>query len=161
MPTNYKLFQNKVLPSNNGLPNNCKEAKKILKMLGVEYISYHACLNYCILYRYAYEDKERCPKCGHDWYQESKNKRKEHGPPHKILSHMHIIPRIQRLFRCKQLPKLQRWHASHRSEPRVMWILVDSIAIKNIEDIWPNKFKDEVRSLQLSIAMDGVNPYSL
>ena len=33
--------------------------------------------------------------------------------------------------------------------------------MKHIEDTWPEKFKDEVRSLRLSIAMDGVNPYSL
>jgi hypothetical protein len=33
--------------------------------------------------------------------------------------------------------------------------------MKHIEDTWPNKFKDEVQSLRLSIAMDGVNPYSL
>jgi hypothetical protein len=47
-----------------------------------------------------------------------KNKGKAHGPPHKILRHMPIIPRIQRLFHCKQLVVLQGWHASHRSEPR-------------------------------------------
>ena len=33
--------------------------------------------------------------------------------------------------------------------------------MKHIEDTWIEKFKDEVRSLRLSIAMDGVNPYSL
>ena len=33
--------------------------------------------------------------------------------------------------------------------------------MKHIEDTWPKKFKDEVRSLRLSIAMDGINPYSL
>ena len=33
--------------------------------------------------------------------------------------------------------------------------------MKHIEDTWPEKFKNEVRSLRLSIAMDGVNPYSL
>ena len=33
--------------------------------------------------------------------------------------------------------------------------------MKHIEDTWPEKFKDEVRSLRLNIAMDGVNPYSL
>ena len=37
----------------------------------------------------------------------------------------------------------------------------NSIAMKHINDTWPEKFKDEVRSLRLSIAMDGVNPYSL
>ena len=78
-----------------------------------------------------------------------------------ILRHMHIIPRIQRLFRCKELAMLQEWYASQRSELGVMRILTDSIAMKHIEDTWPKKFKNEVRSLRLSIAMDGVNPYSL
>ena len=32
--------------------------------------------------------------------------------------------------------------------------------MKHIEDTWPDKFKDEVRNLRLSIAIDGVNPYS-
>jgi hypothetical protein len=33
--------------------------------------------------------------------------------------------------------------------------------MKHTEDTWPNKFKDEVRSLRLSIFMDVFNPYSL
>ena len=59
MITNYRLF---------------KEAKKLLKTLGFDYISYHACPNDCILYRGEYGDKEMCPKCGHDRYDKSKNK---------------------------------------------------------------------------------------
>ena len=46
MITNYRLFKDKVLPSDNVLHGSCKETKKLLKMLGVEYISYHACPNY-------------------------------------------------------------------------------------------------------------------
>jgi hypothetical protein len=33
--------------------------------------------------------------------------------------------------------------------------------MKHIEDIWPDKFKDEVGILRLNIGMDGVNPHSL
>ena len=33
--------------------------------------------------------------------------------------------------------------------------------MKHIEDTWPDKFKEEVHDLLLSIAMDGVNSYSL
>ena len=73
---------------------------------------------------------------------------------------MPIIPRIQRLFRCKELAMLQGLHALQRSELGVMRIPTDSIAMKHIEDTWPEKFKDEVRSLRLSISMDGVNPYT-
>ena len=116
----------------------------MMKGLGVEYILYHACPNNCILYRDAYGDKETCPKCGCDRYQESKNKRKAHGVPHKLLRHMPIIPRIQRLFRVKQLVDLKRWHASHRSELGVMRILAYSIAMRHIEDTWLDKFKEKV-----------------
>ena len=42
-----------------------------------------------------------------------------------------------------------------------MRILTYSIAMKHIEDTWPEKFKHEVRILRLSITMDGINPYSL
>ena len=68
MITNYRLFKNKVLSSDNVLPDSYEEAKKLLKMLGVEYISYHACPNDFIIYIGEYEDKEICPKCGHDMY---------------------------------------------------------------------------------------------
>ena len=68
-------------------------------------------------------------------------KGKSHGPPHKILRHMPIIPKVQRLFHCEQLAKLQRWHTSYRSDPGVMRIPTNSIAMKNIKDTWPDKFK--------------------
>ena len=68
MITNYRLFKDKVLSSDNLLPSSCEEANKLLKMLGVEYISYHACPNDCILYRGEYVDKKMCPKCGHGRY---------------------------------------------------------------------------------------------
>ena len=114
------IFKYKVLPSDNVLPGSCKEAKQLLKMLGVEYISYHACLNDCIIYRGEYADKEICMKCEHDRYHKLNKNGKSHGPPHKILRHMPIIPRIQRLFCYKELVMLQGWYASHRSELGVM-----------------------------------------
>jgi hypothetical protein len=155
LPTNCRIFKDKVFP---GI---CEEENQLFKMLGVEYISYHACLNDCILYRGEYEDKEICMKCGHDKYHKSHKNGKSHAFPHKILRHMPIIPRIQRLFHRKELSMLQGWHASHISESGVMRIPIDSIAMKHIENTWPEKFKDEVQSLRLNIAMDGVNPYSL
>ena len=68
MITNYRLFKDKVLLSDNVLSGRCQEAKKLLKMLGVEYISYHACPNDCILYIGDNANKEMCLKCGHDRY---------------------------------------------------------------------------------------------
>jgi len=74
---------------------------------------------------------------------------------------MPTIPRIQRLSCYKQLATLHGWHDSHRSESGVMGILAYSITLKHIENTWPDKFKDEVYILLLSIAKDGVNLYSL
>ena len=68
MITNDRLFKDKFLPSDNLLPGICEEAKKLLKMLGVKYISYHACPNDCILYKGEYVDKDMCSKCQHDRY---------------------------------------------------------------------------------------------
>ena len=94
MITNYRLFKDNILSSDNVLPGSCEEAKKLLKMLGVEYISYRACPNDCILYRGEYADKEICPKCGHEKYDKLKKKGKSRGHPFKILRLMPIIPRI-------------------------------------------------------------------
>jgi hypothetical protein len=46
---NCRILKDKVLPSDNVLSNSCTKAKKMLKMLGVEYMSYHECVNDCIL----------------------------------------------------------------------------------------------------------------
>ena len=62
------IFKDKVLPSDNVLPSTYEEVKQLLKMLGVAYISYHACLNDCILYRGEYVDKEICLQCGYGMY---------------------------------------------------------------------------------------------
>jgi len=66
-PSNYMILKDKVLLSNNILSSSCKEAK-YLKMLGVEYIPYDACLNDYILYRGEYVGKEICFRCGSDRY---------------------------------------------------------------------------------------------
>ena len=111
-----RLLIDKVLPSDNVLLKICEEVKQMLKKFGFEYKSYHIFQNDCILYRGEYEDIEVCPECGHDKYKKSKIKGKAHGPPHKVLKHLIRIPRIQRLFHCKEFTILQGWHVLHRSE---------------------------------------------
>jgi hypothetical protein len=134
LPIDCRIFKDKVLPSDNVFHGSCEEAKQLLKMLGVEHISYHACLNGCILYRGEYADKDICLKYGNDKYNKSNKNGKLHGDPHNILRHMSIIQRIQILFCCKELPMLYGLHASHRSESGVMRIPTYSIAMNPIED---------------------------
>ena len=60
-PTNFRLFKDKVLLNDNVLSGICEEVKQMLKMLGVEYISYHVYPNDCILYRFEYTYIDICP----------------------------------------------------------------------------------------------------
>jgi hypothetical protein len=120
LPSNCRILKDKVLPSDNVFSGSCKEENKLFIMLCVEYISYHACPNDFILYRGEYANKEIGMKYGHDKYYKLNKNGKMHGPPHKILRHMTIIRRIQRIFHCKELAMLQGWHAPHISELRVM-----------------------------------------
>ena len=62
--TNYSLFKDKVILSANVFLGSYEEENQMLKMLGVEYIPYHACSNDCILYKGEYADKETCSQCG-------------------------------------------------------------------------------------------------
>ena len=67
-PTNYRLFKYKVLSNDNLFLESFLEGNQMLKMLDVEYISYHVYLNDCILYIGEYADKEICPKYEHGKY---------------------------------------------------------------------------------------------
>ena len=52
------LFKDNVPMSDNAFLGSSEEAKKMLKMLDVKYISYHACPYNCIIYRGKYGYKE-------------------------------------------------------------------------------------------------------
>ena len=122
--------------------------------MGIEYISYHVCLNPCIVYRGKYKDNDMFIMWA--WQVlEIKKKGEAHGL-HKVLKSIPIIPRMKRILSCKEWIMLQRWHALHISEPRITHIVVESITMKNIEDTWPSKFKDKEQIFWLSISMDGL-----
>ena len=90
-------MKDKVLPSDNVLLGSCEESKKLLKMLSVEYISYHACMNDCILYRGEYADQEICLKCGHDRYCNSK----------KWVNHIVMKPAHKKIEKRDQRLRIQ------------------------------------------------------
>ena len=53
-----------VLSNNNNLPKSMYEAKKTMKVLGLEYEKIHACPNDCIMYRNELVDLTQWPNCG-------------------------------------------------------------------------------------------------
>lgn len=78
------------------LPSTCREARQWLVELGIEYKKIHLCKNDCILYKDEYQEKVELPICKEKRYHIDVQ-----GPtvPKKVLRHMSIIPRLQRMFR--------------------------------------------------------------
>ena len=79
--------------------------------------------------------------------------------PHKVLRYIPIIPRLQRLFRCKNIAQFIDYHARNRSQDDVIRIPVDGYDFSDMEEKWPH-FKEEPRSLRISLEADGVNPFT-
>ena len=111
------------------LPSTFKEAHQLLVEFGIEYNQIHSCKNDCILYKDEYQDKVECPIC-----KEKRYRTYVQGPtvPNKVLRHMRIIPRLQRMFCCKSLAQLMDWHAKNRSKDGFMRISADCKEMKHI-----------------------------
>jgi hypothetical protein len=88
---------NDVLPEASTLPRNYYETKKLIKSIGLGYISTHACDNNCILYWKEHEKSESCPKCeASHWKSARKSLDGKHvyKVPKKVLWYFSIKKRL-------------------------------------------------------------------
>ena len=102
---------NDALPEGSSLPRNFHEAKKLVKSIGIGYISIHACENDCILYWKDNSDLNTCPKCkvsrwksvrksldGKHTYKVPRKVIFKKKVPRKVLHYSTIKKCLQRLF---------------------------------------------------------------
>ncbi|XP_071679853.1 uncharacterized protein [Lolium perenne] len=83
------------------IPKNYNEAKKLVKCMGLGYVSIHACENDCILFWKENANANSCPKCkASRWKSERKHAdgKRVHKAPKKVLRYFPIKKRLQRLF---------------------------------------------------------------
>lgn len=157
-----------MLPDDNELPDRTYDAKKVLCPMGMEYRKIHACPNDCILYRGEFENLHSCPRCNVSRYKmkrsgpnhnEEADEMKIKGPPAKILWYLPIIPRLKRLFACKEDSKNMTWHAD-REKPNDQLLRhpADSPQWKKINVDFP-VFGEESRNVRLGLCTDGMNPF--
>lgn len=143
-----------LLPKDNLLPRSHYEARKYVAKLGLSYNSIHACRNGCCLFRKELLGALSCPKCNAPRYKSETSQR-----PAKLLRHFPLIPRLRRMYRCKRLAELNKWHATREKEGTNVECVPDSKAWKHIEAMDGN-FTAEHRNIRLGMALDGVNPFS-
>ena len=101
-----------LLPPSNIFSHSYRELFAIMKDIGLEYQTIHACLNDHIIYHKQHEFAIECPICHISRYQSYQITKKV---SHKVLWYIPIIPRLQRLFRCTSLAQFMDYHARNRS----------------------------------------------
>jgi hypothetical protein len=117
----FTILHAHVLPQDNYLPRNHHAVKSLTKKLGLAYNTIHACEKGCVLFRGAFADAEKCPKCDQPRYKDIDRKKF----PVKVLRHFPIIPRLQRMFRSPAISKLMLWHSETAAVERVVTISSD------------------------------------
>ncbi|XP_026419922.1 uncharacterized protein LOC113315893 [Papaver somniferum] len=88
-----------LLPEGITLPAKYPELKKMIQELGMDYITYDACINDCTLYWKDRSEMLKCHVCNEPRYKKVFNEeRKLTKVSPKTLRHFPLIPRLQRLY---------------------------------------------------------------
>lgn len=148
-------FLAEAFPPFNTLPKSYNEAKNLLSELGLGYVTIHACINNCVLFRKRYAKHDNCPVCGASRWQDQEKKK----IPQKVLRHFPLAPRLKRLFVSKKSAEEAQWHKLKRQpKEKEMCHPADGEAWKDFDRLHPDFAKD-ARNLRLGIATDGFNPF--
>lgn len=142
-------------PEPNTLPKSYKEAKDLLKELGLGYESIHVCFNNCILFRKQYANHDNCPVCGLSRWEDPARKK----IPQKVLRHFPLVPRLKRMFLSKKGAEEAQWHKLKRQpNEKELSHPADGDAWKDFDEKFP-EFAKDARNFRLGIATDGFNPF--
>ena len=152
----FALFSLHILPGENRLPKNYHAAKSMIRKLGLNYNTIHACERGCVLFRGPYENDVRCPKCNKARYKDIEKKK-----PWKVLRHFSLIPRFKRMFRSPAISKLIVWHSNNRSTDDMVRHPCDSKAWQHVHDNVDPTFGLDAWNVHMGLAADGVNPFKL
>jgi hypothetical protein len=148
------FLKNSVLPEGNVTPKNSYEAKKLTSKLGLNYESIHACPNGHVLFRRQWADCTVCPECGANRYRQFGRS----TVPISVLRHFPLIPRLQRMFRCRDISKMMTWTSENKSEDGLWRHAGDTPRWKEIDEKYP-EFAEEPRNVRVGISLDGMNPF--
>jgi len=152
---------NNALPEGSILPRNFHESKKLVKSIGLGYISIHACENDYILYWKDHNTSISCPKCKvSQWKSVRKSLDGKHvyKVPKKVLRYFPIKKSLQGLFLSLKIVALTRWHDEQQTRDDCLRHPADSPLWKDFDDKHPGFAKDS-RNIHLTFATDGFNPY--
>ena len=153
----FALFRLHLLPGENRLPKNYHAAKSLIRKLGLNYNTIHACVGGCVLFRGPLENATHCPKCNAPRYKDVQKKKR----PWKVLRHFPLIPRLKRMFRTPAISELMVWHSKNGSTDGMVRHPCDSKAWHHVHENVDPTFGNDPRNVHMGLAADGVNPFKL
>jgi hypothetical protein len=127
-----------VLPSNQKMPKDMYQSKKLLSSLGMKYEKIDVCKDNCMIFYKERTDETKCLKCGKSRFIEVENEDGEKvttKTAHKQLCYMPLTPQMKHLFISKKTVVHMRWHKeSVHENDQVMVHPSDSEAWKALDD---------------------------
>ncbi|XP_026440115.1 uncharacterized protein LOC113338938 [Papaver somniferum] len=113
-----------LLPGGNTLPCKFAEVKKMIQELRMDYITYDACVNDCVLY---WKDKSlllKCPVCEEPRYIIFFNdERKLTKVAQKTLRPFPIVEKLRRFYSIPWITEAMYWHSKAQSRCDIQLIL--------------------------------------
>ncbi|KAI5321214.1 hypothetical protein L3X38_030285 [Prunus dulcis] len=149
----------RMLPTDNCLPKDHKQAQKVLNGLGLGYEKIHACKNNCMLFYKEHETLDTCLICNESRFKMTSQNRTT-KIPQKVMRYLPLKPRLQRLYMSTHTATDMRWHKEKQVDDDVMRHPADGEAWKEFDRTFP-EFAADPRNVRLGLATDGFNPYGV
>ncbi|CAL2229846.1 unnamed protein product [Prunus armeniaca] len=149
----------RMLPTDNCLPKDHRQAQKVLNGLGLGYKKIHACKNNCMLFYKEYETLDTCPICKESRFKMTSQNRMT-KIPQKVMRYLPLKPRLQRLYMSTHTTTDMRWHKEKRVDDDVMRHPADGEAWKEFDRTFLD-FAADPRNVRLGLGTDGFNLYGV
>lgn len=152
-------LQHSILPINNKLPSTYSAAEKFIEPFLLPIVTYHACINDCILFRktsrYDYSNLTQCPECGASRYVgvNKQAARRYHYYP--------LGPQWRRLHGNSTISQLLQSHGAPQDNTKELLVVTDVQDSPNFLACYEKDgiFQGDARGMLVQLSCDGVNPF--
>ncbi|XP_013624852.1 PREDICTED: uncharacterized protein LOC106331040 [Brassica oleracea var. oleracea] len=133
-------FVKDVLPEDNLAPGSYYEVQKLVAGLGLPYQVIDVCIDNCMIYWRADENRERCKFCRKPRYQDTTGRV---PVPYKRMWYLPLTERLKRLYQSERTAEPMRWHAEHLTNGEITHPS-DAEAWKHFQSTYPEFASERV-----------------
>lgn len=152
-------LQHSILPSSNKLPSTYSAAEKFIEPFLLPIVTYHACINDCILFRktskYEYSNVTQCPDRGASRYD---------GVNKQVARRYHYYPlgpRWRRMYGNSTISQLLQSHGAPQDNTKELLVMTDVQDSPNFLACYEKDgiFQGDARGILVQLSCDIVSPF--